>query len=672
MLNLTDSINLIPYVGPAYVKKLKRLEIETVVDLLQHYPRTYLDRTHATDIDQLEIGLPQTVVGVIENFKQQRLPTGKTLQKAQISDQSGKLEVTWFNQTYLERYLKPGKYIALSGKTSIFRNRITMTAPEYELLNSPDAQGVHTGKIVPVYPETAGVSSKWLRSRFDYLLAHLKLQDPLPSELVEDHQLLDLKSAYQQIHQPKSEDDLAAAQRRLGFDELLTLQLQGEIRRRARQAEQVGLKLKINPDKLSNFIDQLPFKLTSAQDRAIQEITQDLIKTRPMNRLVEGDVGSGKTVVAAAAAYLCYQSKARTVLMAPTEILAQQHYQELSQLLSEIHQIPVGIYTSNNKDNPEADVIVGTHALLYLEETLAQIGLVVVDEQHRFGVNQRAKLSQIGNQPHRLTMSATPIPRTVALTLFGDLDVSIIDEMPPGRQPIKTWVVPQTKHQAAYQWIDQQIETSQAQVYVVCPVIEESQLGDDVVSVTQTYQQLKQEFPHWRIGLLHGRLKADEKETVLDKFSQHQLDVLVATQVIEVGVNVPKATIMSIESAHRFGLAQLHQLRGRVGRGDRASYCLLHIPGNKASSRLKAVQKSHNGFKLAEMDLKLRGPGEVFGLEQHGWLKLKQARLTDKKLTQLAQQAAKQLLKQNPKLTGLEYYTNNFEVEQLENTGHHN
>jgi ATP-dependent DNA helicase RecG len=491
----------------------------------------------------------------------------------------------------------------------------------------------------------------------------------LPQEVQTSQKLTDLKTAINQIHFPQSQIEIDGARKRLAFDEFFLMQLQALKRRQEWQKKPLTKKFSINNatmQQCNHFISSLPFDLTGAQKRAVDEILKDLEKDVPMNRLLEGDVGSGKTVVATAAIYATYLNGYQSALMAPTEVLAEQHYREISKML-EPFGVGIALITGSKKyvvaTHASPSVLVGTHALLFKRAKFDKLGLVVIDEQHRFGVEQRAKLLKKGGVPHLLTMTATPIPRSMALTIYGDLDLSVLDEMPPGRKEVITWVVPNHKRQAAYNWIRKQIigtdgvaaRPRRAQAFIICPLIEESEAEtmQSVKAATAEFERLSKEvFPDLRLALLHGRIKSKEKNEILTDFKNGQYDILVSTQVVEVGIDVPTATLMIIEGADRFGLASLHQLRGRVGRSDRQSYCLLFTESRsrRAYNRLKAMEELNDGFKLAEIDLKIRGPGEIYGTKQHGLMNLKIASLSDVRLIETTREEAKSLLDKDPKL----------------------
>lgn len=658
-MELSTPIQQLYLIGPIYAKRLEKLGLKTIEDLFYHFPHRYEDYSLLSKINRVQPGEIVTVQGVVSEIKNEYTKSGKKIQKAVVADETASLEVIWFNQPFLVKTIRVGEQYNFSGKADWFGHKVVMISPEYE--KSP--MTIHTGRLVPIYPETYGVSSKWLRSRLAPLLKECSnlLIEYLPSSIIRENQLLELQQAIEQIHFPIDLNSAEQAKKRFGFEELLLIQLASLKRKQEGQKEIVGHQLQITKYQLSiqNFLKNLPFPLTMAQHRAVGEILTDLAKTQPMNRLLEGDVGSGKTVVAAIAIYAAYLNGFQSVLMAPTEILAVQHYHTLQGLL-EPFGVKISLTTSSHKvrpgragpDLPEINVLVGTHALLSdkNKDLFKNVGLVVIDEQHRFGVEQRAKIKEKGVNPHLLTMTATPIPRTVALTLYGDLDLSFLDEMPLGRKKVKTWVVPSTKRAAAYTWIKKRVKGTKEQAFIICPLIEESETLVTVKAATKEFDHLqKRVFPDLHLGLLHGRMKAKEKEAEIERFRLGKLDILVATPVVEVGIDIPQATIMMIEGAERFGLAQLHQLRGRVGRADLPSYCLLFSEAAD-SQRLKTMEKIHIGAHLAEIDLQRRGPGEVLGTKQHGIPALRVASLTDKILIAKTRLAAEKLINEDPSL----------------------
>ena len=520
---------------------------------------------------------------------------------------------------------------------------------------------LHTGRLVPVYPETEGVSSKWLRGRISFLLDSVAptLPDPLPENIRIPYSLTAIDQALNSIHFPKKSDDIITARRRLAFDELFLLQLVAFEQKRERLKKFKTTPFQLHPKKVATIIKSLPFTLTEDQASAISDICADISKTTPMNRLLEGDVGSGKTVVAAIAMYEAILNEKQAVLLAPTQILAEQHFKTISSLFSD-SKISVSLITGATKSKTPADITIGTHALLSEAISFSALGLIVIDEQHRFGVKQRELLTKglpDTNIPHLLTMTATPIPRTLAKTVFGNIDLSRLSHMPKGRQVIKTWVVGDEKREKAYEWISKQLNDTCAQAFIICPLIEDSDAMEDVKAVKSEFLRLQKIFPHHKLGLLHGKLKSTEKTIILDDFRLKKYDILVATPVVEVGIDIPNATIMVIEGAERFGLGQLHQLRGRVGRGTLASYCLLFSSIAKPESlqRLKAMESTHDGAQLAELDLSIRGPGDVFGSRQHGASHMKIASYMDLSTVNETYKAVQTVTKDDPELNNLPY-----------------
>ncbi|HSX49040.1 MAG TPA: ATP-dependent DNA helicase RecG [Candidatus Saccharimonadales bacterium] len=640
------SIEELPLVGPSYGKKLKKLEIETVWDILHHVPTRFLDFSLNSPINNLQIGEIATVKGKIESFRNQYTRTGKTMQILTIADDTGRINATWFNQPFLSRNFIEGTEISLAGKLDWIGRNKTLIAPEYEIIKE-NVEQIHTGRLIPIYSETAGISSKWLRRRLFDAWKRYKdsLEEFLPKEVLEKYKLLDFGESLDKVHFPKTMEDFTEGKRRLAFNELLFLHLANIKRKRKWQKNKVSAKLKIENDSLEKFIKKLPFELTKSQQKVVNEILIDLEKDIPMNRLLEGDVGSGKTVVAATAMHAATLNGKKSVIMAPTQILAEQHFKTLSNLFSDLK---VGLFTGTRKDEGEMDIIVGTHALLTSKVSMEDVALVVVDEQHKFGVEQRNALVKKGKAPHVLAMTATPIPRTVALTFFGDIDLSVLNELPKGRQEIVTWIVPSEKRDSGFDWIHKLIKKEKIQAYVVCPLIDESETETmtDVRAVSKEYEELKKRFKDLNIGILHGRLKAKEKTDVIEKFHNGEIDILVTTPVVEVGVDVANATIMVIEAADRFGLASLHQLRGRVGRGQKKSYCLLlsESDSEKSGIRLTALKTSTSGFELAEIDLAMRGPGEIFGKKQSGFPELKIASWNDIEMIKETKEVAEEMV----------------------------
>lgn len=668
-MTLNTPLATVVGIGPKIAKRLERLNLYTVSDLISHFPFRYDDFSKITPVVDAKMGEPVTLQGEIWQIKNSYTKFKKTITRAILNDGSGAIELVWFNQPYLNKTIQSGNRLRVAGAVTSFAGKNTLVAPVWEKTDN----ALHTGRLVPVYPETALISSRFLRNQIDKLLPLVKSEiiDFLPEDV--RGSMLPLAEAIAKIHFPLEMWEAKLARERLAFDELFLIQLATLQTRLSWQQHRSVKPWQIDQEKLNHFISQLPFQLTTAQEKVLGEIVSGLKKDTPMNRLLQGEVGSGKTVVATIAIYLAYLNGFASLLMAPTEILAWQHYETVRKLL-EPHGITVGVYTGSRKlvhgsqfmvqgkksmnnelkrqRTMNADVIIGTHALLSDKLLTDNIGLVIIDEQHRFGVAQRTLLRSRAQVPHFLTMTATPIPRTVALTLYGDLDISIIDELPASRQPIKTYVVPAHKRADADQFIKTQVQQGD-QVYIITPLIDESETLQSVKAAKVEYERLtKAVFPKLNLGLLHGRLKATDKERVINQFRDGQINILVSTSVVEVGMDIPNATIMIIEGAERFGLAQLHQLRGRVGRGDKKSYCLLFTTADETAAipRLKHLEKTFNGLKLAELDLKIRGAGQIFGTLQHGRFDLKLAKLTDLSLIEQARSAAQKLLGISPTL----------------------
>jgi ATP-dependent DNA helicase RecG len=671
---LDSPVTVLLGIGPRHATRFQRLGVETIRDLLYLFPRRYNDFSSLKTINQLEYGEEVTIIGAVWETKARETRKGGVIVTSIISDGTGTIQATWFNQPYLVKRLPAGRQIVLSGKVDEYLGRLVFQSPEWEPL---EKELIHTARLVPVYPLTKGLSARWLRRLMKKTVDYWskRLPDHLPARLRERANLPDLETAIGQIHFPEDEESLKRARRRLSFDEFFLIQL-GAQRQRHLWRSKPGRPLTIDEELLSSFLLSLPFALTGAQQRALQEIVKDLRQPQPMSRLLQGDVGSGKTVVAAAAMLLTVANGCQAVMMAPTEILAEQHYQTISELLANSPLetcLLIGSLKPLEKEEireeaaaGDADILIGTHALIQEGVEFKDLGLAAIDEQHRFGVAQRAALRQKGIAetgpfsgpvcPHVLVMSATPIPRTLALTIYGDLDISVIDELPPGRREIKTrWLLPRERERA-YRFLHSQIEQGH-QAFIICPLVEESEKVEAKAAVEEHKRLQKVIFPDLKLGLLHGRMKGEEKEAVMGAFKRGEFDILVSTSVVELGIDVPNATVMLVEGANRFGLAQLHQFRGRVGRSEYQSYCLLLSDSSTPESqeRLRAIEATQDGFALAEKDLELRGPGEFFGTRQSGLPELTMAKLSDVRILEQARNEAQILFSEDPDLTKPEH-----------------
>ena len=649
-------------VGPKRAELLARLGVKSIADLLHLYPRRYDDFSQLKTIDQLTYGETVTVIGTVWEAGGHRTRSGRYLFRAILSDETGTLVLTWFNQPYLEGRIKAGMQLVVRGKVDEYLGRLTINVPEWEVLGRGDLRPA----ILPVYPLTEGLTQKQMRQMVKRALSAWagRLPDPLPAELREAHDLLPLSRALWGIHFPESREHLEAARRRLAFEEALYLQL-GLLRQKLSWKAVPGKRIAPATERVESLLAALPYTLTAAQRRSLEEMLRDLASGEPMNRLLQGDVGSGKTVVAAILMALVAEAGYQAALMAPTEILAEQHAKSLERLFADFPpprprlQLLTGSTPAADKETiraalaeGEIDVVVGTHALIQSSVEFHNLALVVIDEQHRFGVEQRSALRQKGYNPHLLVMTATPIPRSLELTLWGHLDLSILDEMPPGRKPVETRVLAPRERERAYAFIRAQVAQGR-QAFIIYPLVELSQKVQ-APSAVEAYEHLQQAvFPDLRVGLLHGRMKAEEKEAVMSAFARGEIDILVATAVVEVGIDVPNASVILIEGADRFGLAQLHQFRGRVGRGDHQSYCLLlaDSPSEEARRRLSVMEQTSDGFRLAQIDLEMRGPGEFLGTRQSGLPEMPLLDLLDTRLLHEVREAAEALLAEDPDLS---------------------
>lgn len=657
---LSEPVTSLKGVGSTLARVLDRAGIRSVLDLLLYIPRRYDDYSHIVKIAVAKPG-PVTVRGKFERVASRYARRGLHVTEAVINDGTGKLKCVWFNQTYRAATLPRGVEVYVSGSLERVGQGFGLSHPSVERVSTFTK---NTARIVPTYPETRELSSAKLRRILPEALEKVSASlETLPSGIVSQYKLLGWAESLRQIHFPADAGVAAEARRRLGFDELFALMLaHGLVKQKIGTLR--APRIRFDEAVAKKFVTGLPHRLTGAQKRAVWQIFQDIEGKRPMNRLLQGDVGSGKTVVAAFASLMVISAGYQVAFMAPTEVLARQHADTLSALLRafgvEVALLVGGLKSGIRKEldhsikSGQADLVIGTHALIQKGVEFADLGMIVVDEQHRFGVRQRQALVGKGNTvPHLLSMTATPIPRSLALTIYGELDVTVIDEMPPGRLPVVTRVVPLREREKVYGHIDEEI-SSERQVYLICPLIEDSDvLG--VKSVTSEYERLSRTvFKHRRIGLLHGKLKSEEKQSVLEDFKNGRIDILISTTVVEVGVDVPNATILIVEGAERFGLAQLHQLRGRVGRSEQQSYCyLMTSADHMARERLSYMERTNSGFELAEADLQLRGAGEIYGVRQHGELDLNIAKLTDTRLIAEVQKAVKWFIDNKQKLNSL-------------------
>lgn len=652
----SSSVQELKGIGEQRQKKLQKLGIVTMEDLLTHYPREYKDRSEIIKIAELPLEETVTFLAQIREEGQNSRHGKLIFTRMKVYDETGSVGVVWYNQPYMKNALKIGEWYLFTGKYQKKYGKKEILSPEYEAIGENFAGG----RIIPVYPAVEGLSQKLLRNLMQEALEQMSgsMEEELPLWLRKQYHLAERNFAIENIHFPKTEQGFYDARRRLAFEELFLLQTALHQLKHTLEERGAGIIFE-KKEALREAQELLPFALTNGQKRVLQEIKRDMTSGKLMNRLIQGDVGSGKTAVAMAVAYWAVQNGYQVAMMAPTEVLAAQHYESFCKIF-ENHTIVLltGSLTAKQKrealakiESGEAEIVIGTHAVIQAGVQFHKLGLAITDEQHRFGVQQRSNLAEKGDAVHTLVMTATPIPRTLALILYGDLDISIIDELPPGRQKIDTLAVDGRYHQRIYAFIEKHVAQGR-QAYVICPMIEENEKME-VQSVLQYTEELTEELPHCRVACVHGKLKPKEKQGIMDAFQKREIDVLVSTTVIEVGINVPNATIMLIENAERFGLAQLHQLRGRVGRGSEKSYCILVSDAKTkvAKERLKIMTESEDGFLISEKDLKLRGPGEFFGIRQHGLPELKIADLyKDMEILKEAQEAAAQILRQDRKL----------------------
>lgn len=674
MLDFQTPIKFLKGVGSYYQKKLAQLNIHTLRDLLFYFPYRYEDFSNQKKIAEVKIGEIVTITGKIKNIKN-RLSWRKKfyLTEAFVEDDTGVIGVLWFNQPFLINNLKTGDFVSLAGKIDEGKKGFFLINPAYEKIENSQSERRETGRLVPIYSETKGLTSRYLRFLIKKILPQIRFPlDPLPPEIRNSIHLPDLKTAVFQIHFPEKIKDAQKARLRFSFENLFLLEL-AILKERWQQKKQMTYQIKIDRELVKKFLQNLPFQLTSDQKKALLEILNDLAKKQPMNRLLEGEVGSGKTILAAIASLVVIKNDLQVALMVPTEILAHQHYLNFSKLFKNF-DVNIGLLTSFEKKinwegletkttkkqilqkihKGEIQLIIGTHSLIQKEVAFQKLGLVIIDEQHRFGVEQRAKLIEEKKTgifpPHLLSLTATPIPRTLALTLWGDLDVSLIKEKPKNRKEVITKIVMPINYQKVYNFVRERINQGE-QVFVICPLIEDS-LKLEIKSVRREFEKFQKIFPEFRIAILHGKMKAQEKEKIMKEFSEGEINILISTAVVEVGVDVPNATVIIIEGAERFGLAQLYQFRGRVGRGEKQSYCFLFVESNSPSlkKRLVAILRSKNAFELAEKDLQIRGPGEFLGVKQSGMPDYLMEALKNFSLVQLARKEVLKILQKDPDL----------------------
>jgi len=669
MISLSDSLQYFKGVGPQKVKLFKKLDILSVEDLLYYFPRRYEDRTNLVKISKLEIGKLYTIKGQIlaKGGRRSWKRRGFSIVEVAVGDDSGRVFAVWFNQSYLNNYFKVGQNIILYGKAELYKDRIQISNPEFELLANEKDDCLSTGRVVPIYSVCEGLTQRFMRqivkNALDKYLS--KVADPLPYNIRNKYNFLNLAQSLINIHFPKDTDINKEAYRRLSFEEFFLFQVP-VILRKLRRYEKKGIQHKLNGPIFSRLIDNLPFELTSAQCREIENINKDMASKFPMQRLLQGEVGSGKTIVAMLAAAIALDSGYQVAFMVPTEILAKQHFRNIEDYLSKIKSEPINVVllTSDiNKKarnevyksvkNGEIKLVVGTHALIQQDLIFRNLGLVVIDEQHKFGVAQRALLPKKGDNPDTLIMTATPIPRTLSMTIYGDLDISVIDELPKHRLPIKTVSHNEDGLEEVYGFVKGVVKQNR-QVYFVCPVIKESE-ESDLKAAETIFAEFKSDiFKNFNVGLIHGQMETAMTDKAMQNFKQGEIDILVATSILEVGIDIPNATCMVVMQAERFGLSQLHQLRGRIGRGrDQSFFIVVSNPKtDEAKSRIKAIEEISDGFRIAEEDLRIRGPGEFFGRRQHGLSNLNIANpLTQLKLLKSAREEVYILLKQDPDLT---------------------
>jgi len=676
VMNIDEAITNIPNIGEVFEKRANSVGIQTIRDFLYYFPQRYEDFSKITSIKNIKLNEKNCVCGIIlETGSQRSFKRKLSITESVIQDKTGAIKAVWFGQPYLKNTLKKGDTVCLAGKVILSRNEVVLQSPVYEKVYSSDF--THTGRIIPIYPETKGLSSRWIRYVLKPVLESVDIEESLPKEIVKEEKFLPLKKAIKEIHFPSSFDNMEKARKRFAFEELFTVEL-SVLRQKFRLKKEKSPSVPFNVEIIKRLVKSLPFKLTDAQRKCTYQIVKDLEKTCPMSRLLEGDVGSGKTVVAVLAVLSAVKAGYQAAFMAPTEILVKQHFNEVSKLLQPF-KVRIALLTGKQDKiisqklsyggkpeileisrtkilerikQGEIDVLVGTHTLIQDKVKFGNLALAIIDEQHRFGVKQRSKLLTDNKWfPHLLSMTATPIPRTLALTIYGDLDLSLLDELPKGRKKIETKVISPKDRNKVYDFVKEEIKKGK-QIFVICPKIEETEKSE-LKAVKEESERLKKEvFLKEKIEILHGKMKTKEKEKIMTDFKNKKFDILVSTSVVEVGVDVPNATCMIIEGSERFGLAQLHQFRGRVGRGRDQAYCFLFTDSRsqKTRQRLSAILKAKNGFELAEKDLSIRGPGSLYGIKQWGLPDVAMENLTNLKLVEKTRESAKTLLYKDPNL----------------------
>lgn len=655
-------VTALPGVGPSYARKLAQLDIRTVGGLLYHFPRRYLDRSNVTPVGNVKTGQDATVVGTVSDVESRRTRSRKNILVVSLFDGTGYMSGVWFNQEYHRERLRQGAEVAFSGKVQYQYGRLQMVNPSYDILGSgvdAEVQGVHTGRVIPLYPGTAGVTSAALRRLVNSALNLVNgSADMLPGRVISEFDLMPLGEALREIHFPRDEETLKKARYRALFDEIFIMQVGLAMRKKRREREGGGITHRPPGALVRRFRESLPFELTGAQDRAWGDVVRDMTRAVPMNRLLQGEVGSGKTVVAVQALLLAVDGGYQGAIMAPTEVLAYQHYRTIGEMLEglpvRVRLLSAGASADELRAiaSGEVDVVVGTHALIQEGVSFDRLGVVVIDEQQRFGLRQKVTLTAKGGAPDVLHMSATPIPRTLSMTLYGDLDSSVIDELPAGRKGVVTVVADKSQRKGAFAMVAREVGSGR-QAFVICPLVEESDKLEARAAEKEA-GRLAREFPGFKVGLVHGQMKSEDKRRVMNSFEAGEIDILISTAMVEVGIDVPNATVMIVENADRFGLAQLHQLRGRIGRGRERAICVLFADPStdEAKARMEAVQRYEDGFALAEADLRIRGEGSLFGTRQSGLPDLKLVRLSrDFKLIREARSVAFSLVESDPMLS---------------------